>query len=243
MASEFAVVSDHDQVVEFRPFSNNRGANRSSIDCRARTNFNIVVDMNGTQLRNLFEPAGDEAISKTVSTDHGTTVNQHAASDNNIVVQHDVGVQDRLIRNRAAGTDHDARVKNAIGTDDNILANPDSCCHMTILAQLCGGMNMGMRRNPACWSAANFTEQGQNCLKGSLSIRNDDHRKASGDSDAVGNLRFDNQRARLAIFQPGDLRLILDKRDCRRARRLNGRCVINSASLVAANCSVHEYSQ
>ena len=93
MFSNLAVVSHHDEVVEFRALANHRRADHAAIDGRVGSDLDIVLNTDRAKLRNLFETSVAKAVSVPVGSDHDTRMQDDPLAKFDVRVKNDSRVQ------------------------------------------------------------------------------------------------------------------------------------------------------
>ena len=97
--SNHHVVGDLDQIVDFRPFLNPSSPKPGTINRHIRPDFDVIIDLDDADLRDLHVPAGNEFETETVAPKDGAAVNDDAIPD------------------EAARPDGDARMKETARPD------------------------------------------------------------------------------------------------------------------------------
>ncbi len=78
--AQFAVVSDHHEIVEFGSLADDRRADHAPVDRRVRADLAVLLDPDRSQLRNLFEASLPETVAESVGPQHGPGVDDHRSS-------------------------------------------------------------------------------------------------------------------------------------------------------------------
>lgn len=76
--SKFAVVSDLHEVIELGSLADDRRANHASVNRRAGSNLDIIINSHRAELRNLHESTLLEAVAETIRTEDRIRVNEHS---------------------------------------------------------------------------------------------------------------------------------------------------------------------
>jgi hypothetical protein len=112
-------MGDLAQIIDSHTVLNDRVTNRAAVNGRVATNLNIVTDANTTDLWH-FDPAfGCHRITKTISADYGTWVEEASFADLNLAWQRHIGNETAIVADNTVGSD------DATGTNIDIL--PDDC--------------------------------------------------------------------------------------------------------------------
>ena len=72
--ADFAGVRDHDVIVDFGAFADNRRIVSAAVDRRAGADFNVVLDDDGAELRRKHVNAGRRIVPETVRPDDAVGV-------------------------------------------------------------------------------------------------------------------------------------------------------------------------
>src|ERR1700733_12917767 len=102
MPADFAVVSDHYQVVELCALADDGFVDHGPVDCCAGADFDVVLDPHAAVMRNPLMAAVDEAIRETVVPNHRARVNGDAVSNDGVFVKDHVWMQHHLVAKLAA---------------------------------------------------------------------------------------------------------------------------------------------
>ena len=87
--TDVAVVPDMEEVVDLRAPADSRFAAACSVHCAIRPDFDIALDNNGPDLRNLPVSPFSEQVSETVRTDRAVGVNDDAIADRDALPHYD----------------------------------------------------------------------------------------------------------------------------------------------------------
>ena len=113
MATDGYVVADLNQVVDFGAFLNPSTAEAGAIDSGVRADLDIVVDLDGTCLRDFFMTTFTELVSKTLGTDHGAVVQDHSFAHRATLSHGDMGIKVAVITKCGLFADEAARFDDA----------------------------------------------------------------------------------------------------------------------------------
>jgi hypothetical protein len=123
VATDSAVVRDHDEIVDLGASAEPSRAKRAAIDGGAGTDFNVIADFDSPQLRRLDVTAILESVTKTIRSEHRIGVNGHSVPENGPIVEDDVGVecdviaQPTIAPDDGPGTDVTTRSNHTAGAD------------------------------------------------------------------------------------------------------------------------------
>src|SRR5450755_896106 len=92
MFSDDHVVRDLHEVIDLRAFFDPRAAEARAIDRRIRTNLDIVVDLDDSDLRNFFVPAFHDLETKSVCGHDCAAVQSHTRADDTSLTNRDVWI-------------------------------------------------------------------------------------------------------------------------------------------------------
>ena len=97
MFPDLAVMADHHQVVDFRSRSDAGDAECSPIDRAASPNFDVVLDLDRSQLRYLQVPAILHSIAKPIRADDGIRMHNDAVAEPTMIVEHDMRMKNHVM--------------------------------------------------------------------------------------------------------------------------------------------------
>ena len=115
MASDAAIVSDVNQIVDFSSFADGGYAQRGAVDTGARADFHAVSDFHAADLRKFLVSAAGHDEAESVGSDDAARVQDHVVADARAAVNMDARVKRAMLPDfdacgdRAAGTDRGAR--------------------------------------------------------------------------------------------------------------------------------------
>ena len=225
MLTQFAIVSNHDEVIDLGTSSDDRRTNGSAINRRTGTDFCVFVDFNSSQLRDLDESPFGEAISESIRTDDSTTVDNDSITQRRVVIQHRVGINDHILTQATTRSDYNSGINITAGTDNRFIANARSGANVTVLTQGSSRADVSVRRNPSRGSSANLAELRQDSLKGRMRIIDNDQRSTRIGSDTSSDLRIQDNSASLAALQATHMAFVQNERHGIRAGRFDGRSI------------------
>src|SRR5258706_10004482 len=96
------VVSDLDEVVDLGPFTDDRFAERGTVDGRAGPDLDVVVEADDADLRDLVMPAGVRGETIAVGAEDRSAVDDAAPADLRAVVDRRVRVDGGAVADAAA---------------------------------------------------------------------------------------------------------------------------------------------
>src|SRR5436190_13254554 len=141
MLTDFHVVPDLNQVVDFCPLAYYRLAQGRPIDRRPRPDLNVVLDPDDTNLGNFVMLTLVHGEAVPVGADDDTGVNDAPATNTCAIIDNYVGIDDRIVPKSGSGLNRDILENRDVVPDDNILTNgcertdghirpnPGTCCN------------------------------------------------------------------------------------------------------------------
>ena len=147
MLADFHVVTDLDQIVDFRPLAYHRLAQGRAIDRRPGSNFNVIFDPDDTDLRDLVMLAIVHGKAVPIGADDDARVDDAPAANARAVVNDYVGIDDRIVSQRGSSFDRDILENRHVVAHDDIVSNRRERADGHILSQPCGGRNGRQRRH------------------------------------------------------------------------------------------------
>ena len=130
--ADIAVVTDVNQVVEFRAPADARTAQRSAIHTGVRAQLDLVFDHYGADLREFMVALVVAHKAKPVRADHHAGMQNHSIPDGHVVIDDDVGMDDtvavnlNVVSDAGPGMNLRAHVDAAVFTDGNVRADESS---------------------------------------------------------------------------------------------------------------------
>src|SRR5580704_18132145 len=174
--ADFAVVSDHHQVVEFGPLPDHGLVDHGPVDRGVGFDFDVILNAHGAEVRNSLVPAVDRAVAETVGADYAAGVQDHAVADNDFVIEDGVGVHDDVVPQPAAAADHRAGMDVATITEDHAGADVRARMNVRLFAHASGGTHIGVRRDADLGARPPRGEVSRGTDKGFFRIVDDDER-------------------------------------------------------------------
>ena len=84
MATDYDVVPDLDEIINFRSFTDDRILKRASVDGRIRANLHVVLDDDAVDLRHLEVPLAAHGEAEPVLADADTGMDRHAVAEERV---------------------------------------------------------------------------------------------------------------------------------------------------------------
>lgn len=134
----YRIVRDLHKIVYLAPFLNPSSPESGAVHRRVRTNFNIIVDLHDSDLRDLYVPPPTPLEPKAVAPEHHARMKDHAVSNHaprgngHSWMQKTLLPDSGLLSNITVGahhgtrTHHGARFQNGEGLDRHALAKTDA---------------------------------------------------------------------------------------------------------------------
>src|SRR5713226_466964 len=125
-------MTDVHQVVELRTATDARTAQRASIHAGVRTQFDVVFNDHGSDLRKLVVALLVADITKTVCANDYTGMQDHSIANGDVVIDHDVRMNDTLaahndvVANTYSGQDLRPDSDSAVLTDGHVRTDESS---------------------------------------------------------------------------------------------------------------------
>ena len=152
-------MSDLDEVINLCPDADPRRTKRPPVDRRAGADLDIVTDFDVAQLRNFDVFTALKPIAKTVRTDHTVRMDHDSVAENTIVVNHNVRVQNNILREATKSTDRSSGIQMTSRTDHGPFPDDDVCADRRVFTDGCGGVNGRARVNPPIRTRCSFATQ------------------------------------------------------------------------------------
>ncbi len=127
--ADHTVMADMHQVIEFATVLDDRVVERSAVDRRVGTDFDVVANQHPTQLRNLDPVLTIRRKTETIGTDHCPSMNNASLTDLAIVINGHSWVEHRTVANSGpitndtAGIDDDSLAQRYILADGDMRPN------------------------------------------------------------------------------------------------------------------------
>ena len=138
VSTETAVVGDHHQVVDLRPFADHRRAVGAAVDRRRGADFDVGGDFDIAKLgRQQMSPV-DLTVAESVSADDGAGMDHDAVADVGIFVEDGVRENGDAGADGAARHDADAGVNRRVGADVDVVADRGAGMDFDVRRQLGG---------------------------------------------------------------------------------------------------------
>ena len=119
MLANDTVVANLNKIINFRSPANARGPKPRAINGGIGTDFNIVANLDISELGNLLVLPLDHLKTKTIRPENHTGMQNHPAPDHRIFTDRDVRMED------AVGSDPTPRPDEVPGPDHGSVANAD----------------------------------------------------------------------------------------------------------------------
>src|SRR5689334_7026947 len=136
-----------DHVVELGAAPDARTTQRRPIDTTVRANLDVVFNHDRSDLRKLLVSEIVTHVTKSICTETHARVQDHAISNRDSVVQHDIRMQDTIVTDAGVRTQHHARFESCVSADVRVLADTDVWtnisreCDVGSFSNDCGRMN------------------------------------------------------------------------------------------------------
>src|SRR5262245_26929130 len=147
MLAHLNVVSDLNEVIEFRSTANHSSLQRTPIDAGVCTDLDIVFNNDLADLRKLHVAFAILHVTKPIGPDHRARMNNDAVSDRHIFIDDNSRIQ-RAIRTNDGSLSHvttgfdDAGIAdNGPGLDDSARTDPHAVTDLRIRSNCCARMN------------------------------------------------------------------------------------------------------
>src|SRR5206468_1076603 len=108
--ADLDVVTDLDEVVDLGPAADDRPAEHGAIDRRVGADVHVVLDHDGTDLRDLAMAAAVEDVAESVAADDGAGLDDHTAPEPHPFAQNDARMEHRLLAHLDERPDIDERM-------------------------------------------------------------------------------------------------------------------------------------
>src|SRR5438128_105438 len=123
--ADVAVVADMDEVIELCAAANSCASQSGPIDAGIRTQLDIIFDHHGANLGKLMMALFVTHVSKTISADDDSGMQNHAIANGHIVINHNVRVNRTVAANRHIVSDACTGMNLRAGANPAVIADAD----------------------------------------------------------------------------------------------------------------------
>ena len=123
--SNVYVVSDVNEIIDFRSPPDAGHIQGSAIKCSVRADFDVILDLQPTDLREFFVATvfGIPHVSETVASQHGTRVDDDSITEPGAGINGDVGIEPTVFSQDNAGAQHTTCADDGSLADLDVFAN------------------------------------------------------------------------------------------------------------------------
>src|SRR5688572_25020368 len=147
MLPDFHVVTNLYQVIDLGPLAYDRFPQRSAVDRRAGSDFDVVLDPHDSNLRNFVVLALIQGEAVTVRANDNARMDDAATANPRPIVDDHIRINDAFVTDARSGLDRDSLKDGDVVSEHDILAYRRERPHRHIRSELGAGSDAGFRRH------------------------------------------------------------------------------------------------
>ena len=145
--SDFTIVRDLDEVINFCAALDNRRIEAGAIDTSVGADFHIVADFYVTDLRNFFALAVDFKVAKAVGADDGARMDGDALANFDALANGDVWIKKTIVTDFCKVSNITESADDAVIADGGAFFNDGVGLDRNVFTEYGRGRNYGRRMN------------------------------------------------------------------------------------------------